>query len=34
MAKPYAGKDYDWPAPLLDGTEVSIAFDSDKRVLI
>lgn len=34
MAKPYAGKDYDWPAPLLDGTEVSIAFDPDKRVLI
>ncbi|MGB9096820.1 type VI secretion system Vgr family protein [Erwinia sp.] len=27
MAKPYAGQDYGWHAPLLDGTEVSIAFD-------
>jgi type VI secretion system secreted protein VgrG len=27
MAKPYAGADYGWHAPLLDGTEVSIAFD-------
>ncbi|MEA9390202.1 type VI secretion system tip protein VgrG [Acerihabitans sp. TG2] len=28
MAKPYAGDTYGWHAPLLDGTEVSIAFDS------
>lgn len=27
MAKPYAGDAYGWHAPLLDGTEVSIAFD-------
>lgn len=27
MAKPYAGADYGWHAPLLDGTEVSVAFD-------
>ena len=28
MAKPYAGDTYGWHAPLLDGTEVSVAFDS------
>jgi len=28
MAKPYAGDTYGWHAPLLDGTEVAIAFDS------
>ncbi|XTZ40563.1 type VI secretion system Vgr family protein [Salmonella enterica] len=28
MAKPYAGDTYGWHAPLLDGTEVSIMFDS------
>lgn len=27
LAKPYAGDAYGWHAPLLDGTEVSIAFD-------
>ncbi len=28
MAKPYAGDTYGWHAPLLDGTEVSVMFDS------
>ncbi|EOL9010590.1 type VI secretion system Vgr family protein [Cronobacter sakazakii] len=28
LAKPYAGDNYGWHAPLLDGTEVSVAFDS------
>ncbi|WP_168428251.1 type VI secretion system Vgr family protein [Erwinia amylovora] len=28
MAKPYAGDTYGWHAPLLDGTEVSVVFDS------
>ncbi|MDH2066246.1 type VI secretion system Vgr family protein [Pantoea sp. GD03673] len=28
LAKPYAGPDYGWHAPLLAGTEVSVAFDS------
>ncbi|MFZ4833740.1 type VI secretion system Vgr family protein [Rouxiella sp. Mn2063] len=28
MAKPYAGDTYGWHAPLLDGTEVSVIFDS------
>lgn len=28
LAKPYAGETYGWHAPLLDGTEVSIAFDA------
>ncbi|MCX0499394.1 type VI secretion system Vgr family protein [Erwinia billingiae] len=27
MAKPYAGDTYGWHAPLLDGTEVAVAFD-------
>ncbi|ENA9698524.1 type VI secretion system tip protein VgrG [Salmonella enterica subsp. enterica] len=27
MAKPYAGETYGWHAPLLDGTEVAVAFD-------
>lgn len=27
MAKPYAGDAYGWHAPLLDGTEVAVAFD-------
>ncbi|WP_058972556.1 type VI secretion system Vgr family protein [Type-D symbiont of Plautia stali] len=27
LAKPYAGSDYGWHAPLLAGTEVSVAFD-------
>ncbi|MEN5015506.1 type VI secretion system tip protein VgrG [Erwinia sp. Eh17-17] len=26
MAKPYAGSDYGWHAPLIDGTEVAIAY--------
>ncbi|KJM55901.1 type IV secretion protein Rhs [Pluralibacter gergoviae] len=28
LAKPYAGDTYGWHAPLLDGTEVSVAFDA------
>lgn len=28
LAKPYAGDTYGWHAPLLDGTEVSVMFDS------
>ncbi|WP_374256843.1 type VI secretion system Vgr family protein [Yokenella regensburgei] len=28
MAKPYAGDTYGWHAPLIDGTEVSVVFDS------
>ena len=28
LAKPYAGETYGWHAPLLDGTEVSVMFDS------
>lgn len=28
MAKPYAGDTYGWHAPLLDGTEVAVAFDA------
>lgn len=28
LAKPYAGETYGWHMPLLDGTEVSIAFDA------
>lgn len=28
MAKPYAGDTYGWHAPLLDGTEVAVLFDS------
>ncbi|WP_435953136.1 type VI secretion system Vgr family protein [Dryocola sp. BD626] len=28
MAKSYAGDTYGWHAPLLDGTEVSVVFDS------
>lgn len=28
MAKTYAGDTYGWHAPLLDGTEVSVVFDS------
>lgn len=28
LAKPYAGETYGWHAPLLDGTEVAVAFDS------
>ncbi len=28
LAKPYAGDNYGWHAPLLDSTEVSVAFDS------
>ncbi|EQC4542672.1 type VI secretion system Vgr family protein [Cronobacter sakazakii] len=31
LAKPYAGDNYGWHAPLLDGTEVSVAFDSGDR---
>lgn len=27
LAKPYAGETYGWHAPLLDGTEVAVAFD-------
>ncbi|MBD2805885.1 type VI secretion system tip protein VgrG [Xenorhabdus sp. ZM] len=27
LAKPYAGDTYGWHAPLLDGTEVALAFD-------
>lgn len=27
LAKPYAGDTYGWHAPLLDGTEVAVAFD-------
>ncbi|EJL90846.1 hypothetical protein PMI17_01385, partial [Pantoea sp. GM01] len=27
MAKPYAGRDYGFHAPLIQGTEVGIAFD-------
>ncbi|WP_312344766.1 type VI secretion system tip protein VgrG [Leclercia sp.] len=28
LAKPYAGDTYGWHAPLLDGTEVAVMFDS------
>ncbi len=28
LAKPYAGYEYGWHAPLLDGTEVAVAFDA------
>ncbi|MFZ5247698.1 DUF2345 domain-containing protein, partial [Enterobacter bugandensis] len=28
LAKPYAGDTYGWHAPLIDGTEVSVMFDS------